>query len=260
MSDLLNTAIKAAHAAGDIILQNFGDRTHTFKDDARANVVTATDIAAEQAIFDILKTEHPDHGFFSEEAGHAPSPSAYTWVIDPLDGTTNFIHGIRFVCVSIALQHESDVLLGVIYDPLHQELFTAELNAGAACNHQPIRVGATAELLQTVLSINRSPEQKSRRRFSESLSHLTANTRTPRIIGSVALSLAYVACGRIDAFVGFETKYYDAAAGTLIAREAGAAISDFADRAWQPGIAKSADLLVANKTIHPQLRQRLTAA
>lgn len=257
MSDLLDTAIKAAHTAGDVILQNLGDTAHTFKDAEKTNVVTATDLAAEKIIFDAIKQSYPDHGFFSEEAGHQPSPSAYTWVIDPLDGTTNFVHGVRFLCVSIALQHNDKLLLGVIYDPIHKELFTAEQSSGARCNDQPISVADTAQLKDAVISINRAPEPHERQRFSRALGELTAATRTPRLLGSVALSLAYVAGGRLDVFTGFGTNYYDAAAGTIIAREAGAIVSDFAGQPWQPGITGKADLLVTNETLRQQLQPRL---
>lgn len=248
----LATAITAAQAAGQIIKDNFQtDTSQAYKNPDQ--VVTKTDLDAEKAIIDIIQAEYPDHSFFSEEAGAIKNKSEYTWVIDPLDGTTNFIHHIKFFCVSIALVHKNITQLGVVFSPLTDELFTAQVNKDAQLNNQPIQTSKLEKINKAVVSLNRNSLSEEKSRFGSSIFYHTAkNTRTQRILGSTALETCYTACGRFDAHINNNCNFYDAAAGAIIAQQAGAKVTDFSSQPWQPPVNGSQDLLITNPSLHPQ--------
>ena len=248
---MLSTAIKAAQAAGQIIKNNFhNDTSQSYKNPDQ--VVTKTDLAAEKAIIDIIQDKYPDHSFFSEEAGAIDNKSEHTWVIDPLYGTTNFIHHIKFFCVSIALVHKNITQLGVVFSPLTDELFTAELGEKSLLNNQPIQVSKLQDIRKATVFIGRNSLPQKTSHFGSSIFHHTAkNTRTQRIMGSAALELCYTACGRFDANIINSCNFYDAAAGAIIAQQAGAKVTDFSGQPWQPPIDGSQDLLITNSSLHP---------
>jgi len=249
----LAVAIKAAQAAGQVIKNNFRvDNSESFKTPDQS--VTKTDLAADKKIFDIIRESFPHHAYFSEEAGMDKTPSDYVWVIDPLDGTTNFSHHINHFCVSIALVYKQRLQLGVIFNPLSDELFTAQTGEGAQLNQQPIHIyDKVKKVADAVVSFSRNSRLEEKTRYATSIfSHIAKDTRTSRVLGSAALELAYLAAGRFDAHIHNASNFYDAAAGAIIAQEAGAVVSDFSGRPWQPPVDGSQDLLVTSPTLQPQ--------
>lgn len=228
MHPMLNIAIRAARKAGDIIInaQDRLDRVNLFTKGDN-DCVTDIDSAAEQAIIDILLDAYPSHHILAEESGETGSESDYVWIIDPLDGTRNFIHGIPHFCISIALQHRGKIVLGVVYDPVRQELFTAEKGGGARLNDKRIRVSERHELKKALLGTGfpyRADQSLSL--YLSILENILPATAGLRRAGAAALDLAYVAAGRFDGFWELGLKPWDLAAGILLIREAGGLISD----------------------------------
>ena len=228
MHPMLNTAVKAARKAGSIINRASLD-VDLVKVAAkgRSDFVTEVDRAAEQAIVDILLKAYPDHAILAEESG-ASGDSEYTWIIDPLDGTTNFIHGFPQYAVSIALRHREHVTQAVVYDPTRNELFTASRGRGAFLNERRIRVSKRSKLSECLIGTGfpfRSFEHLDEYvRMFRSVTEHTAGIRRP---GAAALDLAYVAAGRLDGFWEIGLSPWDMAAGSLLILEAGGLVSDF---------------------------------
>lgn len=251
---MINIAIQAAKSAGEIIRTNFSGSALpkvTYKD--ANNIVTETDIAVEKAIFNILKTAFPDHGFFSEEAGAAASTSEYLWVIDPLDGTSNFAHHIPFVCVSIALFKDKQPVLGVIYDPIHDELFTAETGKGSHLNGKAITPTSPKTLRESVVGLGRGSSQQSKERHLQIYQHIISKTRTTRVLGSAALGIVYAACGRFDGMIINDCNFYDCAAADIIAREAGAMVTDFQGKELAHQTEGISDILTTTRNLQQEI-------
>jgi myo-inositol-1(or 4)-monophosphatase len=235
MHPLLNTAVKAARRAGTIInrasldldLLRIGRK-------APNDFVTEVDRAAEEAIIEILSTAYPDHDFLAEETGTAgrhgkrATSSDYVWIIDPLDGTTNFIHGFPQYAVSIALAFRGQITQACIYDPVHNDLFVASKGKGALLNDRRIRV-AQRDRLDDALIGTGFPfrDFESLDMFVSMFKELTQKTAGLRRPGAAALDLAYVACGRLDGFFEMGLMPWDAAAGSLLITEAGGLIGNF---------------------------------
>jgi len=228
MHPMLNTAIKAARAAGGIILRNI-DRidTLTISAKSRNDFVSEVDRMAEAEIIRILGRAYPDHGFLGEESGSTGSDTEYQWVIDPLDGTTNFLHGLPQFSVSIALRKGKHFEQAVVYDPLKDELFTATRGAGAQRNGRRIRV-SNAKSLEGALLGTGIPfrEDQDLELYLETLRVLVPGTAGVRRPGSAALDLAYVAAGRYDGVWEFGVNKWDIAAGILLVQEAGGLVGD----------------------------------
>jgi myo-inositol-1(or 4)-monophosphatase len=228
MHPMLNTAVKAARKAGSIINRASLDVDLVkVASKGRSDFVTEVDRAAEQAIVDILLKAYPDHAILAEESG-ASGDSEYTWIIDPLDGTTNFIHGFPQYAVSIALRHREHVTQAVVYDPTRNELFTASRGRGAFLNERRIRVSRRSKLSECLIGTGfpfRSFEHLDEYvRMFRSVTEQTAGIRRP---GAAALDLAYVAAGRLDGFWEIGLSPWDMAAGSLLILEAGGLVSDF---------------------------------
>jgi myo-inositol-1(or 4)-monophosphatase len=228
MHPMLNTAVKAARKAGSIINRASLDVDLVkVASKGRSDFVTEVDRAAEQAIVDILLKAYPDHAILAEESG-ASGDSEYTWIIDPLDGTTNFIHGFPQYAVSIALRHREHVTQAVVYDPTRNELFTASRGRGAFMNERRIRVSRRTKLSECLIGTGfpfRSFEHLDEYvRMFRSVTEHTAGIRRP---GAAALDLAYVAAGRLDGFWEIGLSPWDMAAGSLLILEAGGLVSDF---------------------------------
>jgi len=237
MHPLLNTAVKAARRAGalinraslDIDLLRVGRK-------APNDFVTETDQAAEAAIIEVLAKAYPDHDFLAEESGTAGSGgkrlgaarSDYVWIIDPLDGTTNFIHGFPQYAVSIALAFRGQITQGVIYDPAHNDLFVASKGKGAMLNERRIRVAQRDRLDETLIGtgfpFHTFDNVDVYMAMFRELTQKTAGLRRP---GAASLDLAYVACGRLDGFFEMGLMPWDAAAGSLLITEAGGLVGDF---------------------------------
>lgn len=222
MHPMLNIAIRAARAAGDLIVREM-DRVSDISVDIKGknDFVTEVDSQAEFTIINTIKSSYPDHAFLCEESG-ASGNSDFLWIIDPLDGTTNFLHGFPHFAVSIALQHKGRLDQAVVYDPLKQELFTASKGKGAQLNNKRIRVSSKKELDGALLGTGfpfRVEQELDK--FINSFRSLFPQVAGIRRAGVASLDLAYVACGRLDGFWEYGLKPWDIAAGALLVQEAG---------------------------------------
>lgn len=221
----LEAAESIAREAGAILLQHLRQGIR-FEMKGDFDLVTAADRASEKLIVQRLKTHFPEHGIIAEEGGGHSSSSPYRWYVDPLDGTTNFAHGYPMFNVTLALEKGDEMIAGVIYDPLRNELFRAALGAGAYLNDSPISVSAAPRLHEALVSTG-FPSHNRADNFNIHFYHqLAMSTHGVRRGGSAALDLAYVACGRLDAFWEFGLKPWDLAAGKLIVTEAGGTATD----------------------------------
>ena len=222
MHPMLNIAIRAARAAGDAIVREM-DRVGDLSVDIKGknDFVTEVDRQAEQIIIETIKSSYPDHAFLAEESGKS-GDSEFVWIIDPLDGTTNFLHGIPHFAVSIALEHKGRLDQAVIYDPVKQELFTASKGKGAQLNNKKIRV-SSRKTLEGALLATGFPfgDNQSVNKFIDSFKALYPKISGLRRPGVASLDLAYVACGRFDGFWEYTLKPWDIAAGALLVQEAG---------------------------------------
>jgi myo-inositol-1(or 4)-monophosphatase len=229
MQPMLNIAVRAARNAGNLIVRNL-DRIDqlTIANKQRNDFVTEVDQQAEQEIIKVLRKAFPDHAILAEESGKHDG-NDYQWIIDPLDGTTNFLHGFPQFSVSIALRHRGRLEQAVVYDPMRQELFTASRGAGAQLNDRRIRV-TTQKTLDGALLGTGFPfrDQHHLEAYIGMFRDLTKDTAGIRRPGSAALDLAYVAAGRLDGFWEIGLKIWDMAAGVLLIQEAGGLNGDFA--------------------------------
>ena len=229
MNPTLNIAVRAARDAGRIILQ-YVDRIDSLSvtNKARNDFVSEVDRKSEQVIIKTLRQSFPNHGIIAEESGKQRLDDDYHWIIDPLDGTTNFLHGFPQFAISIALRHKGRLEQAVVYDPLKQELFTASRGSGALLNDRRIRVtkrtGLPGALLGTGFPFK---QQQHLDVYLNTFKALFADTAGIRRAGAAALDLAYVAAGRLDGFWEIGLSPWDTAAGALLVREAGGLIADF---------------------------------
>ena len=228
MSTHLRIAEKAAIAAGHIIVQHYNRLERIqIKQKALNNPVSNVDLECEQEIKSIIRQAYPNHAIISEESDAEPATSEWQWVIDPLDGTANFIYGFQHCAVSIALLHKGTIVLGVVYDPFKNELFTTAKGEGATLNRKRIRVSTHQHLQGAMLgtglpfSLNQDVDAciKILQPILQERVHL-------RRAGSAALDLAYVACARFDGFWEFGLQQWDIAAGVLLVREAGGIVGE----------------------------------
>lgn len=228
MHPMLNTAIRAARAAGTVILRHM-DRIRDLPVDTkgRNDFVTEVDHQAEAAIIHHLQKAYPHHAILAEESGEHGSSQDFLWIIDPLDGTTNYLHGFPQYAVSIALQHRGKLDQAVIYDPLKNELFTASRGSGAQLDGRRIHVSKQSRLEGALLGTGFPFKEMDRLdEYLESFRALITRTAGIRRAGAAALDLAYVACGRLDGFWEYGLKPWDMAAGALLIEEAGGMVAD----------------------------------
>ncbi len=227
MHPMLNIAVAAARAAGSLIVR-YLDRIDTLNVSTKHmnEFVTEVDREAEAIIIADIRKAYPDHAVLAEESG-AAGESAYRWIIDPLDGTTNYVHGFPQFCVSIALEHRGRLEQGVVFDPLRQELFTASRGAGARLDDRRIRVsrrsGLEGALLGTGFPFRGAYDLDT---YLQTVRALVPRSAGIRRAGAAALDLAYVAAGRLDGFWEFGLEPWDMAAGVLLIREAGGLVTD----------------------------------
>ncbi len=250
MNPLVNIAVRAARAAGTIITRNMDRIDRLTIATKRSNdFVSEVDHKAEQAIIDTIKQSYPDHGVFAEESGKNDKTSDYQWIIDPLDGTTNFLHGFPQFAVSIGITHKNRLEAAVIYDPVAQELFTAARGEGAQLNEKRIRVsprnGLEGALLATGFPYY---DQSYLDTYMATLKAMMAPSAGIRRPGSAALDLAWCAAGRVDGFWEFNLKPWDIAAGALLVREAGGIVTDFMG---QENYLATGDIIAAGAKVFP---------
>lgn len=222
MHPMLNIAIRAARAAGDSIVREM-DRVSDISVDLKGknDFVTEVDRQAEYIIIETIKNAYPDHAFLAEESGKS-GDSEYLWIIDPLDGTTNFLHGFPHFAVSIALQYKDRLEQAVIYDPVKQELFTASKGKGAQLNNKKIRVSSQKTIEGALLGTG-FPFKEGHviDTFIDNFKSFFPMAAGIRRAGAASLDLAYIACGRLDGFWEYDLKPWDIAAGALLVQEAG---------------------------------------
>jgi myo-inositol-1(or 4)-monophosphatase len=246
----LETAADIAREAG-ALLANYFERRVAFELKGDFDLVTEADRASEKLVVERLRSHFPSHSIVAEEGGGHEGSSDYRWFVDPLDGTTNFAHSFPMFNVTLGLERAGEMIAGVIYDPVSQELFAAEQGAGSYLNHRRIRVSQCKRLEESLASTG-FPSRKRHLNINIHFYHQMAMaSHGVRRTGSAALDLAYVACGRLDAFWEFGLMPWDMAAGSLMVREAGGAVSDM--RGGPHSVSSSRDLLADNTTIHDQV-------
>jgi myo-inositol-1(or 4)-monophosphatase len=261
MHPLLNIATSAAQKAGEIISRHAEQLENVrFSEKSENDFVSEVDLKCEQVIIDTIHKAHPDHAILAEESGRKNdhAESEYTWIIDPLDGTKNYLHGFPFYSVSIAVQHKDRIIHGVIYDPLRQECYSASKGGGARLNNQRLRVSGQIHLEKSLIGTgfpyrNKSLKTPYLKTFETVFSKASGVRRT----GSAALDLAYLAAGRLDGFWEFALSPWDIAAGSLLIKEAGGLVSDF-DGGEQ--YLKKGDVVAGTPKVFKALLQSLKAS
>jgi myo-inositol-1(or 4)-monophosphatase len=252
LEDITRVALKAIERAGKLLVDRFGD-TLSLQIDNKSpyDQVTDVDHASEDLIIDTIYKHFPDHEILAEERSPDHLPSGLTWVIDPLDGTTNFIHGFPFIAISVAVMLRGEVLSGWVFDPLRQELFAARRGHGATLNGKPIRVRAGVELGDALMATGfPSRDRQLLEPYLVVLRNVLQEASGVRRAGAAALDLAYLACGRVDGFWEIGLKPWDIAAGSLIVQEAGGVVSDF----WGNGShVKNGHIIAGTPTAYPFL-------
>jgi myo-inositol-1(or 4)-monophosphatase len=250
-------AIRAAQAAGRIHRKRLSHTNIKRKSNA-IDLVTEADHESEAVVIDVLRRAFPDHTILAEEGGgSSEAASEHRWIIDPLDGTTNFAHTFPQFCVSIAYERRGRIQLGVIFDALKKELFVARRGAGASLNRKPIRVSGVRTLDMALLATGFPYDRRERRRFYLCFwEAFMLRTHGVRRTGSAALDLAWVACGRVDAFWEFGLKPWDVAAGSLLVEEAGGRVSNMDGARLD---ISAAQIIASNSKLHRQMVETLAA-
>ncbi|MFN2501944.1 MAG: inositol monophosphatase family protein [Pyrinomonadaceae bacterium] len=249
---MLNFAIEMARDAGQILLEKFGRDIKVSKK-GDINLVTEADLASEALIIERIKSYYPKHSILAEEAGNAVvvgGDNTWKWIIDPLDGTTNYTHGYPCFCVTLALEHDGEIVIGVTFDPTRNELFSAERGRGASLNNKPIRVSDT-DLLADALIVTGFPyDFKRRENFARHLTQFLMKSRGVRRDGSAAIDMAYVAAGRLDGFWEEGLNPWDMAAGVLMIEEAGGQVTGYDNAKFS---IYSPPILATNGLIHSEM-------
>lgn len=223
---VLDIAESAARQAGVIIKDHFRGHNQV-KVKGKSNLVTQVDVLAEQAIIKVLRDEYSDCQVLSEETNNTSSLYGHTWIVDPLDGTNNFVFGIPFLCVNIALAKDGDVIFGLTYDPLHNECFYAQKGSGSFLDGRRIHVSLKSKLEAAIVGFDIGYDVKWGEEIFRMARFLRPAVHSLRAMGSAALSLAYVACGRLDVYFHKYLYPWDIASGILLIKEAGGMISDW---------------------------------
>ena len=246
MASFLETATDITREAGALLL-SYLERRVGFELKGEHDLVTEADRASERLVVERLRTYFPSHAIVAEEGSSYEGSSEYRWYVDPLDGTTNFAHGFPVFNATIALERAGEMICGVVFDPTRQEMFTAERGGGAYLNNRRIRVTGTAEL-ENCLVATGFPSRRRHLNVNVHFYHqLAMITHGVRRAGAAALDLAYVACGRLDAFWEFSLNPWDMAAGLLLVTEAG---GRYTDMAGQPHDLHGPNLLASNGALH----------
>jgi myo-inositol-1(or 4)-monophosphatase len=241
-------AAGAAHRAGDVLRRRFGEAKLRVESKGTHDFVTEVDREAEDAVLGHLRPLFPDHAFMAEESAPLAAGGGRRWVIDPLDGTTNFIHGVPTFAVSIALEDASGLVAGVVYDPLHDETFHAHRGGGARRNGEPIRCASPVALDESLIATGFPfRELGSLDRYLRAFRAFVEGTSGLRRAGSASLDLAFTACGRYDGFWEIGLSRWDVAAGALLVLEAGGVVTDVAGSGR---FLEKGEIVAAGPTIH----------
>ncbi len=250
---MVKFALDTARDAGGIVRGHFGAvRSGTAKTQP-GDIVTHADLEAESLIVTRIREAYPDHSILAEESGlHSIPEGEYTWVIDPLDGTKNFTQHIPFFCVSIAVVRDGCPVVGVVYDPIHDEAFYAVEGAGAYLNGKPIRVSSQHDLRLMVINLAWARNMVGDLDFGQCAIKVVEHTHYFRRLGAAALVAAYIADGRMDAAANLDLKPWDMAAGMLLIQEAGGVVSDLFGNPLDI-LSPNLDIVAANPLLHEKL-------
>jgi myo-inositol-1(or 4)-monophosphatase len=250
MRQLKEFAVELAHNAGALLIEKLDQSVEIhYKGDI--NLVTEADKASENLIIEAIRRKFPDHGILSEESPEILDGSSMRWIIDPLDGTTNYAHGYPVFCVSIALEKDGMIVLGVIYDPTRRDTFFAVRGVGAYLNGERLTVSKTADLNRSLLATGFPYDiRESKENNLSNFNTMAKEAQAVRRAGAAALDMAYVACGRFDGFWELKLKPWDTAAASLLIAEAGGKTTDIMGRPWN---ILSPHILASNGRIHEQM-------
>ncbi len=256
LTEYREAACEAARRGAAVLEQ--WRRKFQVREKARFDLVTEADVGSQQAIRGYLAERFPDHGFLGEEGPEAksrPGPDAPpTWVVDPLDGTTNYVHDCPLYCVSIGLQVAGEMVVGVVLDPSRQELFWAARGQGAWVNDRRLQTSRAARLDEALLATGFPPDMRGQERALEWWRYFSLRARSLRRTGTTALNLAYVAAGRFDGYWAFDNHVWDVAGGMVLIQEAGGAVTDVDGSPFDP---YTPDGLASNGPLHPALLEAL---
>jgi myo-inositol-1(or 4)-monophosphatase len=252
-NEIERVAIRAARAAGRIHLKRMNHISIANKSNV-IDLVTEADRESEAAVIEVLRRAFPTHAILAEESGVSGDSSEHRWIIDPLDGTTNFAHGYPCFAVSIALLEDGVPLVGVVFNSVADELFCAARGEGAFLNDKPIRVSSAERMAVSLVATGFPTHKRGDNLNIHYYWHFTLHSHGVRRDGSAALDLCSVACGRFEAFWEFGLKSWDTAAGILIVTEAGGKVTDLRGGPYRPG---GPDLLVTNGHIHAEMQQMM---
>lgn len=242
-------AIAAAREAGALLLARAGD-VHHLQYKGVVDLVTEVDLASEDLIRKKILGAFPDHSVLGEERGATERVAGARWIVDPLDGTTNYAHGFPFYCVSIGLELHGTMEVGVVYDPLRDELFLGRRSAGASLNGRPLRPSSRGKLIEALLATGFPYDRQRVPRALHAFEVLSLSAQAVRRAGSAALDLCYVAAGRLDGYWEFVVRPWDVAAGALIVEESGGHVTRIDGR---PFCLADGEILAANTSLHPGL-------
>jgi myo-inositol-1(or 4)-monophosphatase len=252
LNAFLDVARRAALAAAEV-LDDWRKR-FTVREKARFDLVTDADIASQQTIREFISRQFPDHDFLGEEdksRDKRPGLDAPpTWIVDPIDGTTNYVHDCPLYCISIGLQIRGEMVAGVIYDPCRKEMYSAGQGMGAWLNDAPIRTSTTERLEEALLATGFPPDLRGQERTLDWWRYFSLRTRSLRRTGSTALNLAYVAAGRFDGYWAFDNHVWDVAAAVVLVREAGGRLTNIDGSPYDP---YTPDALASNGPLHPAM-------
>lgn len=256
MSREKTAAIRAAREAGKFLLGEFKKAPSAKKMKARHEIVTAADLKSEKIILSILKKEFPQHDFLSEEDGLTKNGGdcEHLWIVDPIDGTTNFFMRNPIFCVSIALARKGEIILGVIYSPVTRELYVAEKGKGAYLNGKRIRASKREKIKESILTFCHGSGAGYIRKSMDLFRDLRLKSLTLRQLGAAAIELGFVAAGRVESIMIPGARSWDVAAGILLVREAGGKVTDFEGEEWT---LKSKDMLATNGKVHAELLRNI---
>jgi len=253
-----NAAITAAKKAGKIAMEKFEKLQDIRTKSSIYDYVTEADLLAEKEILNILRKKFPEHSILAEESGSYKGSNEFTWLVDPLDGTNNYSVGLPFFCVSIALSLEKEPVLGVVFDPLRNDLFVAEKGKGATRNGKKISVSGRSKLHEFVCVLplrSGLKKQESWRIKQERFARVYRTVRSVRMFGASELELAYIASGKFDAFINYNINPWDAAAGAVLVREAGGKATNGRGKEWRIG---EKVFIASNGNAHNELEKVLS--
>ena len=260
LSPNLNIMVRAARRAGSRMIRDFGEVTNLqVSRKGPGDFVTNADMMAEKTLIELLSEARPDYGIISEESGkiQAQNDSPFTWIIDPIDGTINFLHAISFFAVSIALAHKGDIIAGVVYNPITNHMYYAEKGKGAflmtPTGNFRLRVSGRNNISDTLIASNAFTTPKN----AKVMPRFTKGVSSVRYTGSAALSLAMVAAGQLDAYIATQLKVWDVAAGMLLVNEAGGVITDFNGSQKSDDIIKTQEMIATTRNLKSVFLEKL---